>query len=170
VTCPLVTCHPVRIWLLDRAARSAGCEWLHVDFEDYLRPFYFGTSGFSPRSPAHRHDRPRTPPIQLPGAPGLRRPSRPVTAVGLDPAPTPAVRRGKLSRANAGVVMQIGEFGLLSQAIVYRRSRLSSGGDLSWTAGFRFPRNIFVPRGSCAVPPSSGGRARWQRTASSAIR
>lgn len=29
-------------------ARQAGCEWLHVDFEDHLRPFYFGRCGFTP--------------------------------------------------------------------------------------------------------------------------
>jgi hypothetical protein len=29
-------------------ARTAGCEWLHVDFEDHLRPFYFDSCGFSP--------------------------------------------------------------------------------------------------------------------------
>ena len=29
-------------------ARAAGCEWLHVDFEDELRPFYFGSCGFKP--------------------------------------------------------------------------------------------------------------------------
>ena len=29
-------------------ARSAGCEWLHVDFDDHLRPFYFDTCGFTP--------------------------------------------------------------------------------------------------------------------------
>ena len=29
-------------------ARAAGCEWLHVDFDDDLRPFYFGTCGFTP--------------------------------------------------------------------------------------------------------------------------
>ena len=28
-------------------ARRAGCEWLHVDFEDHLRPFYFGACGFT---------------------------------------------------------------------------------------------------------------------------
>jgi ribosomal protein S18 acetylase RimI-like enzyme len=27
-------------------ARLAGCEWLHVDFEDHLRPFYLGSCGF----------------------------------------------------------------------------------------------------------------------------
>ncbi|MFD5401516.1 GNAT family N-acetyltransferase [Streptomyces griseorubiginosus] len=27
-------------------ARTANCEWLHVDFEDRLRPFYFGACGF----------------------------------------------------------------------------------------------------------------------------
>lgn len=31
-----------------RQARAAGCEWLHVDFEDHLRPFYFGACGFRP--------------------------------------------------------------------------------------------------------------------------
>lgn len=30
------------------AARDAGCEWLHVDFEPHLRPFYFGACGFVP--------------------------------------------------------------------------------------------------------------------------
>jgi GNAT superfamily N-acetyltransferase len=27
-------------------ARKAGCEWLHVDFEDHLRAFYFDACGF----------------------------------------------------------------------------------------------------------------------------
>jgi GNAT superfamily N-acetyltransferase len=27
-------------------ARLAGCEWLHVDFEEHLRPFYFDSCGF----------------------------------------------------------------------------------------------------------------------------
>ncbi|GAA2003395.1 GNAT family N-acetyltransferase [Nakamurella flavida] len=31
-----------------RGAREAGCEWLHVDFEDRLRPFYFDACGFTP--------------------------------------------------------------------------------------------------------------------------
>jgi hypothetical protein len=31
-----------------REARRAGCEWLHVDFEDNLRPFYFQACGFTP--------------------------------------------------------------------------------------------------------------------------
>jgi GNAT superfamily N-acetyltransferase len=30
------------------AARDAGCEWLHVDFDDHLRPFYFDACGFRP--------------------------------------------------------------------------------------------------------------------------
>jgi len=30
------------------ACRDAGCEWLHVDFESYLKPFYFGACGFKP--------------------------------------------------------------------------------------------------------------------------
>jgi GNAT superfamily N-acetyltransferase len=29
-------------------ARTAGCEWLHVDFEDHLRSFYFDACGFTP--------------------------------------------------------------------------------------------------------------------------
>jgi GNAT superfamily N-acetyltransferase len=29
-------------------ARDAGCEWLHVDFDDHLRPFYFNSCGFTP--------------------------------------------------------------------------------------------------------------------------
>jgi GNAT superfamily N-acetyltransferase len=31
-----------------REASAAGCEWLHVDFEDHLSPFYFGGCGFRP--------------------------------------------------------------------------------------------------------------------------
>ncbi len=29
-------------------ARAAGCEWLHVDFDAHLRPFYLDACGFSP--------------------------------------------------------------------------------------------------------------------------
>lgn len=29
-------------------AREAGCEFLHVDFDDHLRDFYFGACGFTP--------------------------------------------------------------------------------------------------------------------------
>lgn len=29
-------------------ARALGCEWLHVDFRDDLRSFYFDTCGFQP--------------------------------------------------------------------------------------------------------------------------
>jgi GNAT superfamily N-acetyltransferase len=29
-------------------ARAAGCEWLHVDFEDHLGRFYFDACGFRP--------------------------------------------------------------------------------------------------------------------------
>jgi hypothetical protein len=29
-------------------ARKARCEWLHVDFEEHLRPLYFGGAGFKP--------------------------------------------------------------------------------------------------------------------------
>lgn len=31
-------------------ARAAGCEWLHVDFEDHLRGFYLDACGFAPTS------------------------------------------------------------------------------------------------------------------------
>jgi GNAT superfamily N-acetyltransferase len=33
-----------------RQARAAGCEWLHVDFEEPLRRFYLDACGFSPTS------------------------------------------------------------------------------------------------------------------------
>jgi len=29
-------------------ARAAGCEWLHVDFDDELRTFYLDACGFRP--------------------------------------------------------------------------------------------------------------------------
>lgn len=29
-------------------AKDSGCEWLHVDFDDELGPFYFGSCGFTP--------------------------------------------------------------------------------------------------------------------------
>jgi GNAT superfamily N-acetyltransferase len=29
-------------------ARAAGCEWLHVDFDEHLRPFYCDACGFTP--------------------------------------------------------------------------------------------------------------------------
>lgn len=31
-------------------SRAAGCEWLHVDFEDHLEAFYFDACGFRPTS------------------------------------------------------------------------------------------------------------------------
>jgi GNAT superfamily N-acetyltransferase len=31
-----------------QGAADAGCEYLHVDFEDDLRPFYFDACGFTP--------------------------------------------------------------------------------------------------------------------------
>jgi GNAT superfamily N-acetyltransferase len=43
--------HGIGTGLVDVAARqaqAAGCEWLHVDFEDHLRSFYFGSCGFRP--------------------------------------------------------------------------------------------------------------------------
>ncbi len=29
-------------------SRAAGCEWLHVDFDDHLKSFYFEACGFRP--------------------------------------------------------------------------------------------------------------------------
>lgn len=34
--------------LARRESATAGCEWLHVDFDDHLRPFYFDACGFTP--------------------------------------------------------------------------------------------------------------------------
>jgi GNAT superfamily N-acetyltransferase len=34
--------------VVTREARAAGCEYLHVDFEDGLRPFYLDACGFTP--------------------------------------------------------------------------------------------------------------------------
>jgi GNAT superfamily N-acetyltransferase len=31
-----------------RQARAAKCEWLHVDFDDHLKSFYFDACGFAP--------------------------------------------------------------------------------------------------------------------------
>ena len=31
-------------------SREAGCEWLHVDFDDHLRAFYVDACGFTPTS------------------------------------------------------------------------------------------------------------------------
>lgn len=31
-----------------QGAREAGCEWLHVDFDENLRPFYLDSCGFTP--------------------------------------------------------------------------------------------------------------------------
>ena len=33
-----------------QGARVAGCEYLHADFDDHLRPFYVGACGFAPTS------------------------------------------------------------------------------------------------------------------------
>jgi GNAT superfamily N-acetyltransferase len=32
-------------------ARTAGCDWLHVDFDEELRSFYFDACGFTPTDP-----------------------------------------------------------------------------------------------------------------------
>lgn len=41
-------------------ARAAGCEWLHVDFEEHLRPYYFDGCGFSPTKAGLIQLKPRT--------------------------------------------------------------------------------------------------------------
>jgi GNAT superfamily N-acetyltransferase len=38
-----------------QGAREAGCEVLHVDFEDHLRPFYFDACGFTPTNAGLLH-------------------------------------------------------------------------------------------------------------------
>jgi GNAT superfamily N-acetyltransferase len=48
-----------------RHAKAAGCEWLHVDFEEHLAPFYLDACGFRPTSAGLIH---------LPTAPALRDP------------------------------------------------------------------------------------------------
>jgi GNAT superfamily N-acetyltransferase len=43
--------HGIATKLIERVtdeARRARCEWLHVDFDDELRPFYFVACGFHP--------------------------------------------------------------------------------------------------------------------------
>jgi len=40
-------------------ARAAGCEFLHVDFEDRLREFYYEACGFQPTSAGLIHLEPR---------------------------------------------------------------------------------------------------------------
>ena len=39
-------------------AKEAGCEWLHVDFEPELEPFYFDACGFTPTPAGLIHLRP----------------------------------------------------------------------------------------------------------------
>jgi ribosomal protein S18 acetylase RimI-like enzyme len=39
-------------------AREAGCEWLHVDFDDELRSFYLDACGFRPTAAGLIHLRP----------------------------------------------------------------------------------------------------------------
>ena len=45
--------HGIGTGLVDharRGAKAAGCEYLHVDFEDHLAAFYYGACGFRPAS------------------------------------------------------------------------------------------------------------------------
>jgi hypothetical protein len=77
---------------------------------------------------------------------------------------------GKLSRAHAGVAMQIAEFGVLSQAIVYRRSCLSTGMISAGMPDLGFPRDVRAAQQLYRTAELPAEKARWQRTASSAIR
>ena len=43
-------------------ARAAGCEWLHVDFDDELRAFYLEACDFEPTAAGLIHLRPPTGP------------------------------------------------------------------------------------------------------------
>jgi hypothetical protein len=43
-------------------ARAAGCEWLHVDFDEELRAFYLDACGFEPTAAGLIHLRPRQAP------------------------------------------------------------------------------------------------------------
>lgn len=36
------------IEMASEESRAAGCEWLHVDFDEHLRGFYFDACGFTP--------------------------------------------------------------------------------------------------------------------------
>jgi hypothetical protein len=36
------------VFLARDGAKAAGCEWLHVDFDEHLRPFYIDACGFTP--------------------------------------------------------------------------------------------------------------------------
>ena len=73
-------------------AKAAGCEWLHVDFEEHLAAFYFDTCGFQPtpagliRLSMHRHD-------QEPA--GLKAGS-PTAEVGLSPSDSWGLARALL--------------------------------------------------------------------------
>ncbi|SHF58145.1 GNAT family N-acetyltransferase [Streptoalloteichus hindustanus] len=51
------------------AAREAGCTWLHVDFEEHLRDFYFGSCGFRPTEAGLIRLNDDPVPLAEPGAP-----------------------------------------------------------------------------------------------------
>ena len=73
--------HGIGTRLVEVAAReadAAGCEWLHVDFEDHLGPIYFGCCGFRPRTPASSGWA-QTAHQSGEAHPAFRRPSRPAT-------------------------------------------------------------------------------------------
>jgi len=51
-------------------ARAAGYEWLHVDFDDDLRPFYFDACGFTPTNAGLIRLDEEAPPSHLPTTAG----------------------------------------------------------------------------------------------------
>ncbi len=48
-------------------AQAAGCEWLHVDFDDHLTRFYFDACGFEPTNAGLINLRSLRPEEELPG-------------------------------------------------------------------------------------------------------
>ena len=36
-------------------AKEAGCEWMEVDFDDHLKPFYYDACGFTPTNAGLLH-------------------------------------------------------------------------------------------------------------------
>ena len=56
-------------------ARDAGCEWLHVDFDRHLRPFYFDACGFAPTDAGliELQEEPSEATMRMPGSSGSQR-------------------------------------------------------------------------------------------------
>ena len=56
-------------------ARTAGCEWLHVDFEDHLAAFYYEACAFTPTTAGLIALPPALPPALATEAPAAPRPA-----------------------------------------------------------------------------------------------